>query len=64
MHAQEVIVARETKPEARKQATPSSEQSPPESPAPETSQTQVEPEEICFRDAYAGADADGRSARC
>ena len=35
MHAQEVIVARETKPEARKQATPSSEQSPPESPAPE-----------------------------
>jgi len=29
-----------------------------------TSQTQVAPEEICFRDAYAGADADGRSARC
>jgi len=34
-HAQEVIVARETKPEAPKQAVPSSEQSPSESLAPE-----------------------------
>ena len=34
VHAQEVIVARETKPEAPKQAAPSSEQSPSESPAP------------------------------
>ena len=34
LHAQEVIVARETKPEAPKQAAPSSEQSPSESPAP------------------------------
>jgi len=35
LHAQEVIVARETKPEAPKQAVPSSEQSPSESLAPE-----------------------------
>jgi hypothetical protein len=28
------------------------------------SQTQVAPEEICFRGAYAGADANGRSACC
>jgi len=34
VRAQEVIVARETKPEAPKQAAPSSEQSPSESPAP------------------------------
>ena len=34
-HAQEVIVARETKPEAPKQTAPSSEQSRSESPAPE-----------------------------
>jgi len=33
-HAQEVIVARETKPEAPKQAAPSSEQTPSESPTP------------------------------
>ena len=34
LHAQEVVVARETKPEAPKQAAPSSEQTPSESPAP------------------------------
>src|SRR5207248_6119290 len=34
-HAQEVIVARETKPEAPKQAAPPPEQTPSESPAPE-----------------------------
>jgi len=34
VRAQEVVVARETKPEAPKQAAPSSEQSPSESPAP------------------------------
>jgi hypothetical protein len=34
VRAQEVIVARETKPEAPRQAAPSSEQSPSESPAP------------------------------
>lgn len=34
MHAQEVIVARETKPKAPKQAAPSSEQTPLESPPP------------------------------
>src|SRR5206468_11408168 len=35
LHAQEVIVARETKPETPKQAVPSSEQRPSESLAPE-----------------------------
>lgn len=34
VHAQEVIVGHEKKPEAPKQAAPSSEQTPPESPAP------------------------------
>src|SRR4029077_8285863 len=35
VRAQEVIVGRETKPEAPKQVAPSPEQTPPESPAPE-----------------------------
>jgi hypothetical protein len=38
MHAQQVIVARETKPEAPKQAAPPPEQTPSESPTPEPEQ--------------------------
>ncbi len=38
IHAQEVIVARETKPEAPKQAAPPPEQTPSESPTPEPEQ--------------------------